>query len=135
MATLEADLTSKLDASSLIASHFGSGGSGGAIATPLSSLQGVSLPVDISQLTSIANGATSFDQNGISVAVNGVLQNAGSLVASIPGAGNFLAPIEQAVALVESATSDSLTANLSAVVTRLRSELEAPRDAGFVDTL
>ena len=134
MATLQADLTLRLDARALVATHFGSGGAGGEIAGPLASLQAVTLPVDVDELTAVAGGA-SFDANGISTAVSGVLRDAGALAGTIPGTGDLLGPIERAVSLAETVTGGTIAAELTALVAQLRVELEALRDAGFASTL
>lgn len=133
MPSLKAQLTVKLDASSLVQTFLTNVGG------PAGTLQGIADPTPASALTDVNAQLGAIDLGSITGAVGVLTQNATAIVGSLPIAGDLVKPVTDALATLESLTTNSdigdLQARLSKLLTDLSGILEGPRENGVLGAL
>src|SRR5262245_40227756 len=111
MPSLRAELSVKLDASTLVQSFLTK------IAGPAGALQGISDPLSAGQLDSIRQGAAGISLGGLGTSVRALGEQAASLVAGLPVGGNVIRPVTDALGALETLVKGS---EVSALDARLR---------------
>lgn len=115
---LSAELSVKLDVSSLGGSLLGN------LTGPLQQLNGVSLSVSVAEMNGVASPLGDLDLGAISTAVSLVADRAGSVLGSLPVAGDLLGSLSGVVATAEQIASGNLPDRLQALLDRMAAELD-----------
>jgi hypothetical protein len=123
--TLQAELTVKIDAGSLVTGLLGD------LAGPAAALAGLEVPVSEEELGAAAGASAQLDVSGIGAAASALAEQIAPRLAELPGVEDLVAPLTGALELAETAASGDLASELAELVERLRGELEGSRDAGF----
>ena len=123
---LQADLTGKLDAKSLVDGLIAD------VAGPLAQLTGIEVPANAEQLGQVSDLGGGLDTGSITGSITGIAGAVLPQLESLPGAGDVIRPITGALEIVENVTSGDLVPNITALVERLIGELEGEGDGSFV---
>ena len=133
MASLRADLSVKLDVSSLVQGFLTN--AGGSIA----SLQGIADPTSPAQLAAIDDGVGGVQLGGLDATVGRVVESATSLVGTLPVAGDVVRPVTDALATLEALVANpaigDLETRVSTLVRDLGGVLDTPNDQGVLGAL
>src|SRR3990172_3678131 len=95
MPSLRAELTLKLDASSLVEGFLTN------VQGPASALQGITDPTPAGQLAAVNADLGNLDLGSLKTSVQVLAENALSIVGSLPIAGDVVKPVTDAIALLE----------------------------------
>jgi len=121
---LSADITVRIDASALVLT----------LVTKLTgssaSLGAISLPDSGNAVNSITDSAAEFDAASLAPAIARLVEQAGAGLNGILPQAGLLGGINDALVLVEQATSGDLRADIEALLAQLTQELEGSREGG-----
>ena len=133
MASLKAELSVKLDASSLAGSFLAE------IDTPLGSLEAFASPVTPEQIADLSGRTGSLDASSIEAALGSLLEQAVALAGSLPVTSSITAPLTDVLNALQTAVADPELGRLDERLRLLISEagdlLEGPREGGFLGVL
>jgi hypothetical protein len=133
MPSLRAQLTIKLDASSLVQTFLTNVGG------PAGQLTAIADPTPASALTDIDGQLNGLNLGSLGTSVSVITDGAASIVGSLPIAGDVVKPITDALELIESLTTSAdvgdLETRISALLGDLSGILEGPRENGFLGVL
>ncbi len=129
MAELRAELSSRLDAGSLVQTLLGSLGG------PTATLEGATSPVSETQLSAAGQLSPQVNTPGIGAAIERVAGLVAGSLANLPGAQEVIRPVTDVLEVAETAVGGDLTADLGALLDRLSGELVGARDVGFLSVL
>lgn len=133
MASLRADLSVKLDVSTLVTGFVAS--AGGSVA----SLQGIADPTSPAQLGAIGDGLGGVQTGDLDATLKLVIERATALIGTLPVAGDVVRPVTNALATIESLVANPAVGDLEARITALVGELggvlDTPNDQGILGAL
>lgn len=133
MASLRADLSVKLDVSTLVTGFVSN--AGGSVA----SLQGVADPTSPAQLGAIGDGLDGVQLGDLDATLKLVLERATALVGALPVAGDVVRPVTDALATIESLVANpaigDLETRVATLVGDLGGVLDTPNDQGILGAL
>jgi hypothetical protein len=132
VAALQADLSVRLDVSSLVD---GLVGGGGALAGPAGRLTAVTSPVSDAEMGATARVAASVEVDGIGEAAARLALAAGGALDGLPGAGDVIAPVTDALALLQQVSSGDLEAQLRGLGERLSAEFDPGSHGGTLGAI
>jgi hypothetical protein len=121
---LTVELSAKLDCSSLGTTLIGT------LSGHFDDLQTVEAPVPGDQLADIASGTAGIDISSLSSAVTDIAQQALPIIAGLPDANAVFGTLNDAIALIEEATQQDLSAGVATILDRLKQEMAAPPEGG-----
>lgn len=117
---LTAELTSKLDVSSLGDTLLGSLTSG------LGDLDSIDPPADSTELATVGSGAGDIDSSPISGAVSGIIGSTGAITGLLPGADELLGPLTSVLTIAEQIAQGDIATRITTLGERLIAELSRP---------
>src|SRR5687768_15037342 len=133
MASLRAQLTIKLDASSLVHTFLTN------VQGSADALQGITDPTPASQLAAVNADLAGIDLGSLDGVVTILQERAVALAGSLPLAGDVVKPVTNALAVIEALVANpqigDLEARLKALVGDLSGILEGPREQGVLGAL
>jgi hypothetical protein len=133
MAALRAELTVKLDASSLIQTFLTN------VQGSVDALQGITDPTPASQLAAVNADLAGIDLGSLDGVITILQERAVALAGSLPLAGDVVKPVLDALAVIEALVANpelgDLEARLKALVGDLSGILEGPREQGVLGAL
>ncbi len=133
MASLRAELTVKLDASSLVHTFLTS------VQGSADALHGITDPTPAPRLAAVDTDLAGLDLGSLEGAIDVLKERALSLAGSLPIAGDVVKPVTDALAVIEALVANpelgDLEARLKALVGDLSGILEGPREQGVLGAL
>ncbi len=133
MASLRADLSVKLDVSTLVSGFVASAGGS------VTSLQGIADPTSPAQLGAIGDGLDGVQTGELDATLKLVIERATALIGTLPVAGDVVRPVTDALATFESLVANpafgDLEARIAALVADLGGVLDTPSDQGILGAL
>jgi hypothetical protein len=132
MAALQADLSLRLDVSSLVD---GLVGGGGALAGPAGRLTAISSPVSDGEMSATVQVAARVEVSGIGNAAARLTAEAGVVLDGLPGVEGVIAPITDALALLQQVSTGDLEAQLRGLGERLSAEFDPGSHGGTLGAI
>ncbi len=133
MASLRADLSVKLDVSSLVQGFVSSAGAS------VGSLQGIADPTSASQLAEINDGLGGVQLGGLEGSLRLVVERATALLGTLPVAGDVVQPVADGLATLEALVANpaigDLETRVATLVADLGGVLDAPNEQGVLGAL
>ncbi|MEO8619778.1 MAG: hypothetical protein ABI625_01860 [bacterium] len=133
MPALRAQLTVKLDASSLVQTFLANVGG------PASALQGITDPTPASSLGDISTQLSGLNTGSLGSSVSVVAQAATAIVGSLPIAGDIVKPVTDAISTLELVVANPALGDIEAKIKTLLADLsgilEGPRENGVLGAL
>ncbi len=133
MASLKMELSSKLDASSLVESFLSN------VEGPASALTGIADPTPASSVSDINSQIGGLNTESLGSTVDVLVQAATSIVGSLPLAADIVKPVTDALATIELVAANpdigDLETSVKTLIDKLSGILDGPRDNGALGAL
>src|SRR5262245_61084172 len=133
MPSLKAQLTVKLDASTLVQTFLSNVGG------PVGTLAGIADPTPADAVSDVNSQLGGLDLGSLDSTVGVLVQSATSIVGSLPIAGDVVKPVTDALAAIEAVATNpdigNLETRIKATLGELSGILEGPREGGVLGAL